>query len=347
MRNVAAATAAALACGLALLGAPQVAASAAPAAAAAATTLRIGSFNVQSVSLDKTSGNQRPWRERRAGAIADVLGEQLDVLGVQEANQSATFASRLVEGRNQYEDLRLGLNRAGGRYAIANSVPYNCVRADTSYRCDEKYRGASGGDRIFYNYDKLSVVTAGGTKFKVQESDTRYLAWAVLRVRATGKEILVANAHLATGESVRRAQWAQIISRVGQLRGSRPVVVLGDFNSHRGSTVARDMLPAMKSAGYGDVLNQEYNETPIAKPRARSSVNGWLNSWNRLDRNVRNWSYDENQTRQGWNIDYVFATNSMPVLQWEVVADFSRTTMQVSGTFPSDHNMVKATLSMS
>src|SRR4051794_25335269 len=58
--------------------------------AAAATTLRVGSFNIQSVSLDATVGNQRPWKTRRPGVIADILGEKLDVVGIQEANPSKT-----------------------------------------------------------------------------------------------------------------------------------------------------------------------------------------------------------------------------------------------------------------
>ena len=46
------------------------------------------------------------------------------------------------------------------------------------------------------------------------------------------------------------------------------------------------------------------------------------------------------------NIDWVFATNTIPVLQWKVVVDYDPATLQVLGTFPSDHNMVAATLSI-
>jgi endonuclease/exonuclease/phosphatase family metal-dependent hydrolase len=332
---------------LAVVGQPQ----ASPASAAAApATLRVGSFNIQSVSLDATTGNQRPWRTRRAGVVADILGERLDVVGVQEANPSRAFESRLVSASatTQYGDLKNGLNAAGGNYRVANSYAFNCVNHWTQYKCVYQYRGASGGDRILYNANTLSLVKAGGTKFKVQGTGgPLYIAWAILRVKSTGREFLFTNVHLRAGQTAAmRAQWKQLISRANQLKGSRPVIAVGDFNAHRAHPLAAEMLPAMKAAGYGDVLNQVYKQTPVANPRAKSTVNGWVNTVNRLDRNMRNWSYDDRRSWPAYNIDYVFATNSLPVEQWKVVVDYYPTTLQVKGVFPSDHNMVRATLTL-
>jgi len=313
--------------------------------------VQVGSFNIQSVSLDKTVGNQRPWKTRRAGVVADILGEKLDVVGIQEANPSRFWASHLVSGTNQYQDLKNGLNAAGGHYRLTNAYPYNCVNYVTSYKCVYKSYKASGGVRILYSTDTLSLVSQGSTKFTVQGSgaDPRFLAWAVLRVKATGHDFLFVNTHLRTGDSaVLRAQWTQLITRVNQLKGTgtRPVVVVGDFNTHRNSPLAKEMLPAMQAAGYGDVRNQVYAQNPIRSPRAQSSVNGWVNTSNRLDRNLRNWSYPDARTKAGYNIDWVFATNSVPVKQWKNVVDYYPTTLQVKGVFPSDHDMVRATLTL-
>jgi endonuclease/exonuclease/phosphatase family metal-dependent hydrolase len=316
--------------------------------ASAPVDVRVASFNIQSVSLDATVGNQRPWRYRRAGVIADILGERADVVGLQEANQSRYWASRLVDGATQMEDLRNGLNKAGGHYRLVNAYNTNCVNYWTTYRCVYKYRGASGADRILYNTDTLLLVGQGATRLtQSSNSDPRYFAWAVLRVKATGRDFLFVNTHLNSGSaSVRRAQWYQITSWVNKWKGTRPVVVVGDFNTHRADALAREMLPAMRRYGYGDVLNQTYMMRENAYPRAWGTVNGWLNTWNRLDRNVANWSYENQRNLLGYNIDWVFATNTVAVKQWKVVADYYPSTLRVAGTFPSDHNMVRATLAM-
>ena len=60
--------------------------------------VRVASFNIQNVSLDRTVGLQRPWRVRPPTVISQILGERVDVIGVQEAQPSTHFASRLVDG---------------------------------------------------------------------------------------------------------------------------------------------------------------------------------------------------------------------------------------------------------
>jgi len=327
--------------------------SAAPAAAASATSatsasVRVASFNVQSVSLDRTSGNQRPWRTRRAGVIADILSEKVDVVGVQEANASRYFASRLVSGATQMHDLKNGLNKAGGSYQLTNWYPYNCVNYWTTYKCVARNHRTSGGNRILFNTRTLSLVTHGATRFtQTPGADPRYIAWAVLRVKATGRDFLFVNTHLNAGPtSMMRSQWRQLISRVNQLKGSRPVVVVGDFNIHRLNPLSAELLPAMKRAGFGDVLSQQYQVRSSRSSRARSVVNGWINTYNHLSRDVAAWSYEDRRSQLGINIDYIFASNAIPVQQWKVVVDYHPSTLRVRGTFPSDHNMVRATLTL-
>ena len=66
----------------------------------------MASYNVLSVSLDdKASGEQRPWLERRDAVLDGITSQHPDVLGLQEANQSIMFASRLKDGDNQYRDV--------------------------------------------------------------------------------------------------------------------------------------------------------------------------------------------------------------------------------------------------
>ncbi len=320
------------------------------AARASSVALRVASFNVRSVSLDRAVGEDRPWAERRGAVIAQILGEGVDVIGVQEVNPSKAFAPRLVDGPNQFLDLRNGLNKAGGSYALTNRFAFNCKKASTQHHCKKKNRKASHAERILYNTQTVSLVKKGKLKYAAQVGATNpaYLAWAVLKSKVTGRKFLFTTTHLAPKvDKVRRAQWRQMIREINRVKNGRPVVAVGDFNTHKFSDMAQKFLPRMKKAGYGDVLNQSYRDARIANPRARSTVNGWMNTANKFQRDVRAFSYWDAQDRAGNNIDWIFASNSLPVQEYKVVVDYDPNTWQVNGVIPSDHNMVRATLSLS
>lgn len=310
--------------------------------------VRAGSYNVQSVSLDTTSGEQRPWRERRAGVLANILGENLDVIGLQEANAGSSFKSRLVDGDTQYADIRNGLVSGGQNFQVTNTAAANCVNAATTYNCVARDRGAAGSDRILYNTDRLSMVSQGGYAFRTQDAGgtPRNMAYAVLQVKRTGDRFLFVTTHLeAHSATVRYAQWRELIAKVATLKGSLPVIAVGDYNMNRSDANSAQMLPMMKSAGMGDVLNQQYGAT-TSHPRALRTVNGWINTVNHMNRDVSTFSYEDRRTQLGFNIDYVFASNALVVKEWKVVLDFDPTTLRVNGVIPSDHNMVRATVTI-
>ncbi len=332
-----------------LVGGLIVATPTAPADARSSMNIKVASFNVLSVSTDRTDGNRRPWRERRATVIRQILQEDLDVIGAQELNHGKYFASRLVDGTSQMTDLRNGLNRAGGSYALTNTAAFNCVKASTQYKCVRKYRAASGADRILYNTNTLRLVRRGTYTYRHQGSSFKsYLPWATFRTKATGYTFTFASTHLTTnGDSLRRAQWSELIKKMTYLRKryGRPVMVVGDFNVQKFSKVAADYLPRMRRAGFGDVVGQEAYQSRVAHPRAARRVNGFINSWNRMDRNIRNYSYYQDRSRMGNTIDYIFASNGLSVPEYKLVIDYD-SDLQVNGTFPSDHNMVKATITL-
>lgn len=321
----------------------------AAAAARVPVDVRVATYNVRSVSLDRTSGEERPWRERRAGVIANIIGENVDVIGVQEVNPSKAFKSQLVAGKNQYQDLLAGLNAAGGAFKLTNKYAFNCKKPSTNYKCKKRNRGASHAERILYNTRTLALVQQGKLKYRHQDGakSPNYLAWAVLRTLAGGQEFLFATTHLAPrNESVRDAQWGELIKRVNKIKGSRPVVVTGDFNTHKHSPLAAKYLPAMQAAGYGDTLGQHYREHTLTSPRAQSTVNAWMNTANKFNRDVRAWSFWFKQEKPGNNIDWIFASNHLPVREYKVVASYDPSTWLLNGVIPSDHNMVRATLTL-
>jgi endonuclease/exonuclease/phosphatase family metal-dependent hydrolase len=325
------------------------AASTLPAAAAPAPTdVRVATMNLSSVSLDKTQGDERPWRVRRTVVMSEIHHERLDVLGVQEANPSRHWAPRLVDGPNQYLDLRNGLRRAGGNWQVTNTAGYNCVDTLSSANCVYKDNRASNATRILYNADTVEMVSQGSYEYQAQgPGNKQFLAYAVLRTKASGREFLFTDTHLTpTSSTVRRAQLEELIAETNRIKGDLPVIAVGDYNTQKFDPVAAEMLPAMKAAGYGDTANQQYDTNNLRDPRPIVLTNRWLNSYNGYNRNVASFGYEDQHDRIGNGIDWVFASNSLTVKEWKVVCSMNPKTLKIRGVIPSDHNMVRATIAM-
>jgi len=324
---------------------------ASPAQAAVPADVRVGTFNIVTVSADQSSGDRRPWRERRGVVINQILGQGLDVVGLQEANQSSIYGSRLVDDRrNQYLDLRNGLRRNGGTYEVTSVYPYNCYHAWSSRNCHYRNRAASGDNRILYNTSRLTLLYKGAWTFphQVAGKTKRTMAWAVFRVRSTGATFFFTSTHLDPySKSVRVQQWHDLMGRIDSLKNGRPVVAVGDFNTSKYSDYAAPLISGMKSHGYGDVLDQRYRQNGGAHRRAQSTRHAWINSFNAFRRDVRGYSYWGNEDMTGNGVDWIWADNRLPVRQVEVVSYVDESTGQVQGVIPSDHQMLRATLSIS
>jgi endonuclease/exonuclease/phosphatase family metal-dependent hydrolase len=336
--------------GVTSAGSADAAGSAATAAASSVNNIRVGSFNVFGVNADRTShGEQRRWRVRRPVVVSQILGYHLDVVGVQEANQSTIYRSGLVShASNQYMDLLAGLNAKGGHYRVTNNNAYNCARTFSHTNCRSKYQGASGDTRIMYDTDTVSMVSQGSYRYRAQSGvTTRYLSYAVLRWRATGQKFLFTNTHLDPHRiSSRVAEWRELVAKVNRLKGSLPVITVGDFNSTKFDSYTKEMLPKMKNNGYGDVLSQRFEVNPPAYVRARSVTKGWVNSFGAFRRNVKRFSYYKDQSKIGNNIDWIFASNNLTVKEWKMCLNVNPTTMRLRGVIPSDHNLVRAIIAL-
>jgi endonuclease/exonuclease/phosphatase family metal-dependent hydrolase len=313
--------------------------------------VRVASFNIRTVKNDvQSAGDEQPWRQRRDAVITQILGEHLDVVGLQEASQNGKYKSQLVDGRNQFLDLRNGLRKAGGHWRLTSKASYNCERAYASAGCVYKDRGASRTTKILFNARKVEKINSGSYLYRNQsagENDQRYLVWAVFEDRASHERFFFANTHLATGSAtLQKAQWRELIDKVNELKNGLPTIVVGDFQRSRMKNPVTDMLDAMKANGYGDVLGQRPGEPMVENPRAQRTVRSWVNSMNHFDRDVRDFSHEDDRKRAGNFIDWIFASNDLPVRQYEVVADIDPDTMKLRGVIPSDHNMVRASVAL-
>ena len=310
--------------------------------------VRVASFNIRSVTKVPASAEEQPWRQRREAVIRQIRQERLHVVGLQEASQNGKYASQMVDGRNQFLDLRNGLREAGGRWGLTSTASYNCERRYTLANCEYRDRGASRTTKILYDRAVVRKVRSGSIEYQRQsggDNDQRFLVWAVFEHKASGKRFFFANTHLATGSgALQKAQWQELIARVNALKDGLPTIVVGDFQRSRMKNPADDMLAAMRNAGYGDVLGQRPGEPVVENPRARRTQQTWVNSMNGFRRDVRDWSFEDNKQRTGNLIDWIFASNHLRVTEYEVVADIDRDTMRLRGVIPSDHNMVRASV---
>ena len=292
--------------------------------------VRIGSFNISGSNTDgSASGDHEVWKKRMPVVVSQVLREKLDVLGLQEAYWGGTYT--------QYNQLRDALDAAGGTYSIVDAG-----------------KSSSAGNRIIYNARTVRVVDHGVHQYSAQTSgrQTRYFVWASFQSVSTGKRFFFANTHLdpysskdIAADTVKVREWRELIKMIPKLNtGGLPVVTVGDFNTSKWWKEAIELLPAMKAAGFGDVMNQQYQTNPPTGVRAESVENGWINSFNGFRRNIKAYAYEENHAKVGNGIDWIFASNSLRVKKWKVVTDFDPTTLQVVGVIPSDHCMLSATI---
>ena len=299
-------------------------------AATADSDVHVGSFNISGMNSDGNgSGEHQVWAKRMPVAVSQILGEQSDVVGLQEAYWGTS--------NPQYLQLRDALNAKGGTYEVVDTEP-----------------GTSAGDRILYNTATLKVLDHGAQAYTAQApgKQARYFSWATFKDLSSGKNFFFSDTHLdpysksdTSSSTVKVKEWRELIALIPKLNTAKlPVVTVGDFNTSKWWKEAKTLLPAMKSAGFGDVMSQQYQKNPPTGVRAEKVENGWINSFNGYRRDVTKYSYSTNHSKVGNGIDWVFATNSLRVKKWKVVIDFDAKTLKVTGVIPSDHNMLAAVI---
>ena len=172
--------------------------------------------------------------------------------------------------------------------------------------------GASGEySAILYRKDRFELVESATkwlsdtpeTVSKYEESGyNRIYTYAVLKEKATGKQILVVNTHLDnSGSAVRNKQIAVLMAFLAENEGKYPIILTGDFNAGRTSEV------------YSTVTAKLGDSAKIAKTAEDS------------------YTYHKYGEKQSY-LDYIFVSDQlMDVSYFEVITE------EVNGTLPSDH----------
>ena len=276
--------------------------------------VRVGSYNIL---CENCSAGKASWATRRGPLTDTIRGQDLDVLGVQEAS-----IGRIPGGGPQYMDL---INRLGSPYKL------------TEYR-----RGVSPDVRIIYNSNRLKLKKQGIVALP-RGLSRRFVDWAIFEQKSTGKTFFFCNTHLEPkdgrkGWASRKRQAGAVVAAIRRLAQGLPVFAVGDYASTKWERWGNAPYDAMQAAGYLDPLGNAYRSHDNA-PGAfvEKRINTSYASLNMYQRKARNFAGDVN----GSNTDYIFMTK-MRVSEYEVVVRVDSAGRFV-GVIPSDHNLIRAT----
>jgi endonuclease/exonuclease/phosphatase family metal-dependent hydrolase len=280
-----------------------------------AAEVRVATYNIKCYKCER---KKYPWESRRDEMVELILGQQPDVIGLQEAAHTKT-----KEGVPQYADL---VNRLGAPYATTNCGAKNAPVC-TSVR---------SSSQVVYNTEKLKVLDHGFVRLV---KSSHYLAWAIFEDIATGKQFFYGTLHLTLSGNLKNKQVDQAAKFIKDKAGDLPVVIGGDFNSNRNAKGKNYPWQVMKKNGWLDPLgNTPKSKKPAASAFVENRINTNCNSFNGMDRKARCHPSSWN----GTNVDYIFVSE-MRVPEYEVVMKLDSKGRFI-GTIPSDHNMLRADL---
>lgn len=295
---------------LLLLGFGQAPASYAPADSSAlrAAPIRVLSFNIR---YNNPDDGIHAWPNRKDHVAGLIRFHGADLVGVQEAlkGQVDTLAARLP---------------GYGWFGVG--------RAD----------GASEGEfsAIFYREDRFEVLDEG-TFWLSETPDSagsrgwdaalpRIVTWGHLRDRTSGEAFYYFNTHFDhRGERARLESARLLRTRIGEIAGSEPFIVTGDFNATPGSPPYEALTDVGDTDG-GDTDVGDQAAAPIA---LRDAYHATADA-----------PYGPTETFHGFEvggatggrIDYVFVSEDVRVLRYGVLTDHE------AGRYPSDHLPVLA-----
>ena len=260
-------------------------------ACGSATTLSVMTFNMR---YDNPEDGQNNWRFRRERIAGVIKAQEVDVLGTQEL---------LSNQFNDLSGLLTGYQGVGvGRLDGAESGEYCAV----FFRKDRFTLLDSG---TFWLSETPEVVGSLGWDGACE----RIATWVVLRDREGGREFLFVNTHLDHVGQVARDEGVNLLrERIEALRGDRPVILTGDFNSEPGSSVVAHVQK-------DGVLHD------VKQVAARKSGTEWSFS-----------DFGQILEAERPLLDYIFVSDGIAADLYEVLPD------TLGGGYVSDHAPVMA-----
>lgn len=275
--------------------------------------LRLGTYNVRYIQLDGPR-SEHSWGKRRV-AVADIIGKNFDILGVQEAASWAS--SRTYRRRSQIDDLLFLLQDHG---------PF------------ERFEAAgerSPGAHVVYRTDKVKTLGEGEhVRWKVGTENRGQAMIAMMQTIEGSQPFCMVSVHLSPfvehhERLEHTAELAEAIKRVN--KHNAPVVVVGDMNSHDGRTeeTPREFLTDTARSGLSLVDAEDWSPG-----RERTMIHSSNTKW-----------LSKVTDHSGFKIDYVLTDERIAVTDWSYVVTWDKKG-RMKDPLPSDHHaiVVQATL---
>lgn len=264
--------------------------------------LDVGSYNVCSMACSGWSARAPKVRDR-------VKAIGVGVMAVQEAGEATPYLAEHLDGYDQ----------------ACKTGDGAAWRGSTSAHLD--------GQSLFIRTTDYSVVrgTANGIQFN--SGNSHGACWVELVHRATQHRVIVASVHLRNGQGdaedrIRHAQTSTLMQLIAEQfpTGRPPIVLAGDFNSHRSRSFDAPRL-RLEQSGFHDAYDVAAS---YDSPTWRNSGHGWSVT-------------PATSTLWGSHIDRVWAPAGAHVRSWRIIEPV------VAGRYSellSDHSPLRVSIQL-
>lgn len=181
---------------------------------------RFGTYNIRYTGTNnKSDTGDKLWENRREYVFKLIHQYDFDVVGLQEVTGQAGSRNQLNDVRNYLNDYDVwAVEREGKAYE------HNCV-------CYKKERYSLLDKGLFYLNEHPETPGVGWSS---DESLPRAVAWCHLKDKSSEEDFYFACCHVNYGRDEGGIESAQLIaSKMRDIAGQKPVVVVGDYNTDR------------------------------------------------------------------------------------------------------------------
>ncbi len=259
-------------------------------------TLRIMTWNIR-IAIDADTGLSA-WKNRKENVALTINKYKPHIAGIQEIlnqKQQNEFTGYL----QNYNYIAYGRDNSSGTEGERVAIIY------------DKKRFSLNAKGFFFLSQTPEVLSRGW-----DAALNRICMWVKLVDKSTQQTLFVFNTHFDHVGKIARAESAKlIVTKIQQIAGGNPVLLLGDFNAN-----------PFEAEVYM-LLSSKLNESSISAKIILNGTEGTFNGWD-----FRAKDFDATL-----RIDYIFA-GKMNIHSYQTINDRNN-----AGVYPSDHFPVTVT----
>ena len=257
------------------------------------------------LTLNVHSLQEEEYEKKREGFIEFVLKEKIDLIAMQEVNQTAgapEAGPELTKGMFMLRENHLPIRKDNHAAGVAQRLRQAGADCRWAYLPVKQGYGRFDEGVAFLS---LGREIAEAEELRISRTDS-YTDWkrrAILGVRLSGMRDCFYSVHMGwwnDPEDPFSAQWAKVEDG---LRGKKeaPVWLMGDFNSP--AEFRGEGYDLIRAAGWYDLYER------AQKKRGCATVQGAIDGWH------------EGDAQSGLRMDHIFCSRPISVLRAKVVFD--------------------------